>query len=368
MCAAAPSVKPCPPWSASLQPCWCRSSSSPAPPPCACLHRPPLRAPGVPTCPRCEVQLNYHCPAPALAGAGCWRSCRWKAVGCGQQLLVGWQHAWEPIYTTRLGSCLQAVCFHPGCHLVSTPPHPAGPHRLLRRILRLCAVVSWSLHPPVGCWQTWRLRIGPGFMHCTRPRRPVDVISCCRAEVAGRLYRASYRHMAHFTLLLILFAAAAYKSEVRWMGVRSVCKLKRCVTTLPALAVACVNLCTATADLEGQLQQLTAFVAAPPSNDQQLPLQSTQPHRLHTRPSFPFAAHRLHGADPALRGQQHVPPGPQDAGRCRHQQRQHGRRRRGDGAGCCGPRHVCRLPVRDDDCEVWWAGGLAEGRRGQCAS
>jgi len=32
--------------------------------------------------------------------------------------------------------------------------------------------------------------------------------------VAGRLYRASYRHMAHFTLLLILFAAAAYKSEV----------------------------------------------------------------------------------------------------------------------------------------------------------
>ncbi|PRW60674.1 cyclopropane-fatty-acyl-phospholipid synthase [Chlorella sorokiniana] len=33
------------------------------------------------------------------------------------------------------------------------------------------------------------------------------------AEVAGRLYRASYRHMAHFTLLLILFAAAAYKSE-----------------------------------------------------------------------------------------------------------------------------------------------------------
>lgn len=82
--------------------------------------------------------------------------------------------------------------------------------------------------------------------------------------MAGRLYRASYRHMAHFTLLLILFAAAAYKSEVRWMGVRSVCKLKRCVTTLPALAVACVNLCTATADLEGQLQQLTAFVAAPP--------------------------------------------------------------------------------------------------------
>lgn len=37
----------------------------------------------------------------------------------------------------------------------------------------------------------------------------------CRAEVAGRLYRASYRHMAHFTLLLCLFVAAAYKSEVR---------------------------------------------------------------------------------------------------------------------------------------------------------
>lgn len=35
-----------------------------------------------------------------------------------------------------------------------------------------------------------------------------------RAEVRGRLYRANYRHMAHFTLLLVLFSAAAYKSEV----------------------------------------------------------------------------------------------------------------------------------------------------------
>ncbi|KAL4856846.1 Tuberculostearic acid methyltransferase UfaA1 [Chlorella vulgaris] len=34
-----------------------------------------------------------------------------------------------------------------------------------------------------------------------------------RAEVRGRLYRANYRHMAHFTLLLVLFSAAAYKSE-----------------------------------------------------------------------------------------------------------------------------------------------------------
>lgn len=36
------------------------------------------------------------------------------------------------------------------------------------------------------------------------------------AEVAGRLYRRSnYRHMGHFTLLTVLFSAAAYKSEVR---------------------------------------------------------------------------------------------------------------------------------------------------------
>lgn len=60
----------------------------------------------------------------------------------------------------------------------------------------------------------------------------MDVISCCRAEVAGRLYRASYRHMAHFTLLLILFAAAAYKSEVCWMGVCLVCKFRSRLTTL----------------------------------------------------------------------------------------------------------------------------------------
>lgn len=48
-----------------------------------------------------------------------------------------------------------------------------------------------------------------------RQQSPLPVhLDVCRAEVAGRLYRASYRHMAHFTLLLILFAAAAYKSEV----------------------------------------------------------------------------------------------------------------------------------------------------------
>lgn len=46
------------------------------------------------------------------------------------------------------------------------------------------------------------------------------------AEVSARLYRGGrYRHMAHFTLLLVLFSAAAYKSEVRagharraWLG------------------------------------------------------------------------------------------------------------------------------------------------------
>ena len=36
------------------------------------------------------------------------------------------------------------------------------------------------------------------------------------AEVSGRLYRSDrYSHMVHYTLLLILFSAAAYKSEVR---------------------------------------------------------------------------------------------------------------------------------------------------------
>ena len=34
------------------------------------------------------------------------------------------------------------------------------------------------------------------------------------AEVAGRALRCSFRHVAHFTFLIILFSAAAYKSEV----------------------------------------------------------------------------------------------------------------------------------------------------------
>lgn len=34
------------------------------------------------------------------------------------------------------------------------------------------------------------------------------------AEVGGRLYRTSYRHVAHHTLLVTLFSAAAYKDEV----------------------------------------------------------------------------------------------------------------------------------------------------------
>ena len=44
--------------------------------------------------------------------------------------------------------------------------------------------------------------------------------------MAGRLYHASYRHMAHFTLLLCLFVAAAYKSEVRCAALR--CANPRC--------------------------------------------------------------------------------------------------------------------------------------------
>lgn len=35
-------------------------------------------------------------------------------------------------------------------------------------------------------------------------------------EVRGRLYRRRFAQMAHFTLLLCLFSAAAYKSEVSW--------------------------------------------------------------------------------------------------------------------------------------------------------
>ena len=211
----------------------------------------------------CPVSLNCNpsppapcCPAAVLVSA--------FFVTCPSALRLSAPPAAPGTWCADLPQVRGAACMVVGCHVapalwslsvcrhfavllydtsVRQPLHAFPPNRLSScaqlASLPLCsgeaarklrASMQWRQLTACCRFKAADSRLGEIACGCTAPRTSVSKgprqqsplpvpLDVCRAEVAGRLYRASYRHMAHFTLLLILFAAAAYKSEVGRAGI-----------------------------------------------------------------------------------------------------------------------------------------------------